>query len=271
MSGERTLSGQVAIVTGSGRGIGAVVARTLAEHSASIVVADILEDRARQTAEAINASGGDALPVHLDTRDRANVDAMIEQTVARFGRIDILVNNAGIARTATFLDTSLEDWNDHIGINLSGCFHCAQSAARVMAKAGYGRIITIASIAGLMGPLDFPAYGAAKAGVIGLTRTMALELADYGITANAIAPGPIDTELLREAWTPEAYIARAAHIPVRRLGKAEEIAYAVLMLASPQAAYINGAVLPVDGGASAAGSYMSEKFRRRSITPPQNT
>lgn len=123
----------------------------------------------------------------------------------------------------------------------------------------------------MVGPLDFPAYGAAKAGVIGLTRTMALELADYGITANAIAPGPIDTELLREAWTPESYIARAAHIPVRRLGKAEKIAYAVLMLVSPQASYINGALPPVDGDASAAGSYMSEKFRRRSITPPQNS
>ena len=146
MSGEQTLSGQVAIVTGSGRGIGAVVARTLAEHGASIVVADILEERAQQTADAIVANGGHALPIHVDTRDRKNVDAMIEQTVARFGRIDILVNNAGIARTATFLDTSLEDWNDHIGINLSGCFHCAQSAARVMAKAGYGRIISIASI-----------------------------------------------------------------------------------------------------------------------------
>jgi 3-oxoacyl-[acyl-carrier protein] reductase len=271
MSGKQTLTGQVAIVTGSGRGIGAVVARTLAEHGATIVVADILEERAQQTADAIRAKGGEALAVHLDTRERNSVDAMIDQTVMKFGRIDILVNNAGIARTATFLDTSLEDWNDHIGINLSGCFHCAQSAARVMAKAGYGRIVSIASIAGMMGPLDFPAYGAAKAGVIGLTRTMALELADYGITANAIAPGPIDTELLREAWTPEAYIARAAHIPVRRLGRAEEIAYAVLMLASPQAAYINGALLPVDGGASAAGSYMSEKFRRRSIAPPQNS
>lgn len=268
---EKTLSGQIAIITGSGRGIGAVVALTLADHGAKIVVADIDAERAQKTADAITAKGGDALSVCVDTRDRKSVEAMIEQTVAKFGRIDILVNNAGIARTATFLDTSLEDWNDHIGINLSGCFHCAQSAARVMAQAGYGRIISIASIAGLMGPLDFPAYGAAKAGVIGLTRTMALELADYGITANAIAPGPIDTELLREAWTPEAYIARAAHIPVRRLGKAEEIAYAVLMLASPQAAYINGAVLPVDGGASAAGSYMSEKFRRRSVTPPQNT
>lgn len=268
---EKTLSGQVAIVTGSGRGIGAVVARTLAEHGARIVVADIDAKRAQKTADAIRANGGEALSVRVDTRDRTSVEAMIEQTVTQFDRIDILVNNAGIARTATFLDTSLEDWNDHIGINLSGCFHCAQSAARVMAKAGYGRIISIASIAGLMGPLDFPAYGAAKAGVIGLTRTMALELADYGITANAIAPGPIDTELLREAWTPEAYIARAAHIPVRRLGKAEEIAFAVVMLASPQAAYINGAVLPVDGGASAAGSYMSEKFRRRSVAPPQNT
>lgn len=268
---EKTLTGQVAIVTGAGRGIGAIVARTLAEHGAKIVVADIDAERAQKTTDAIKASSGDALSVRVDTRDRTSVEAMTEQTVAKFGRIDILVNNAGIARTATFLDTSLVDWNDHIGINLSGCFHCAQSAARVMAKAGYGRIVSIASIAGMVGPLDFPAYGAAKAGVIGLTRTMALELADYGITANAIAPGPIDTELLREAWTPESYIARAAHIPVRRLGKAEKIAYAVLMLVSPQASYINGALPPVDGDASAAGSYMSEKFRRRSITPPQNS
>jgi 3-oxoacyl-[acyl-carrier protein] reductase len=271
MSGNKMLAGQAAIVTGAGRGIGRVVAQTLADNGAHIVAGDIAADRAQQTAEAINASGGEALGLQVDVRDRKSVDAMVEQAVARFSRIDILVNNAAIARTASFLDQSLEDWNDHIDINLSGCFNCAQAAARVMAKAGYGRIVSIASIAGMMGPLDFPAYGAAKAGVIGLTRTMALELADYGITANAIAPGPIDTELLREAWTPEAYVARAAHIPVRRLGKPEEIAYAVLMLAGPQAGYINGALVPVDGGASAAGSYMSEKFRRRSVTPPGNT
>ncbi len=267
----KILADQVAIVTGAGRGIGRVVAQTLAENGARIVAVDVAKERAQTTADAIKAAGGDALAAGLDVRDRKDVEAMVEKAVAQFGRLDILVNNAAIARTASFLDTSLEDWNDHIDINLSGCFHCAQTAARVMAKAGYGRIVSLASIAGLMGPLDFPAYGAAKAGVIGLTRTMALELADFGITANAIAPGPIDTELLREAWTPEAYIARAAHIPVRRLGKPEEIAHAILMLVSPQAAYINGVVLPVDGGAFAAGSYTSEKFRRRSIAPPQNT
>ncbi|WP_157218891.1 SDR family NAD(P)-dependent oxidoreductase [Flavisphingomonas formosensis] len=262
------LTGQAAIVTGAGRGIGRAVALRLMREGAAVAIADIAIERARQTVSAIEESGGRAIALSVDTASRSSVDAMVASAAEAFGRIDILVNNAAIARSAPFLDQSAEDWADHIGINLSGVFHCSQAAARVMATAGYGRIISITSIAGMMGPLDFPAYGAAKAGVIGLTRAMALELADHGITANAIAPGPIDTELLREAWSPAAYSARAQHIPVARLGQADEIAYAVLMLAAPEAAYITGVVLPVDGGAAAAGSYMSEKFRRRSVEAP---
>jgi 3-oxoacyl-[acyl-carrier protein] reductase len=259
----RMLEAHVAIVTGAGRGIGRAVALRLAREGARLVLADIVGDRTEVVAGEIEALGGGALALAIDTTDRGAVDAMIARAIATWGRIDILVNNAAIARSAAFLETSQADWDDHLRINLTGYFNCAQAAAREMAKTRYGRIVSIASIAGLMGALDFAAYGTTKAGVIGLTRAMAIELSDFGITANAIAPGPIDTELLREAWSPAAYAARARHVPIERLGKVEEIAHTVLMLAAPEAGYISGVTIPVDGGASSAGSYMSEKYRRR--------
>jgi 3-oxoacyl-[acyl-carrier protein] reductase len=260
--GEGILKGQVAVVTGAGRGIGRAVAERLASRGARIVMADLLPERIESAAAELVAGGAGAIAVQVDTGSRQQIDAMMARALDAFGRIDILVNNAGIARGATFLDTSPEHWDDHIRINLGGIFHCSQAAARVMAKVGYGRIVSIASVAGLMGPIDLSAYGASKAGVIGLTRAMALELAEHGITANAIAPGPIDTELLREAWTPEAYAERARHIPAGRLGQVNEIAHAVEMLVSPEAAYISGVTLPVDGGSVAAGAYMVERYRR---------
>ncbi|WP_442580985.1 SDR family NAD(P)-dependent oxidoreductase [Mesorhizobium sp. ASY16-5R] len=260
--GEGMLKGQVAVVTGAGRGIGRAVAERLASRGARIVVADLLPERIERAAAELVTGGAEAIAVQVDTGSRAQIDAMMARALDAFGRIDILVNNAGIARGAKFLDTSREHWDDHIRINLGGIFHCSQAAGRVMAKAGYGRIVSIASVAGLMGPIDLSAYGASKAGVIGLTRAMALELAEHGITANAIAPGPIDTELLREAWTPEAYAERARHIPAGRLGQVNEIAHAVEMLVSPEAAYISGVTLPVDGGSVAAGAYMVERYRR---------
>ncbi len=258
----KMLDGQVAVVTGAGRGIGRAVAQRLADRGAKLVVADLLQERAQAVAAEISAGGAQAIAVQVDTGHRDRIDAMIASAVEAFGRIDILVNNAGIARGAKFLETSPQHWDDHIRINLGGVFHCSQAAARVMAPAGYGRIVSIASVAGLMGPIDLSAYGASKAGVIGLTRAMALELAEYGITANAIAPGPIDTELLREAWSPEAYAERSRHIPAGRLGQVGEIAHAVEMLVSPEAGYISGVTLPVDGGSVAAGAYMVERYRR---------
>ena len=258
----KMLDGQVAVVTGAGRGIGRAIAQRLADRGAKLVVADLLPERAQAVAADISVGGAQAIAVQVDTGHRDQIDAMIARAVEAFGRIDILVNNAGIARGAKFLETSPQHWDDHIRINLGGVFHCSQAAALVMAKAGYGRIVSIASVAGLMGPIDLSAYGASKAGVIGLTRAMALELAEYGITANAIAPGPIDTELLREAWSPEAYAERSRHIPAGRLGQVGEIAHAVEMLVSPEAGYISGVTLPVDGGSVAAGAYMVERYRR---------
>ena len=179
------------------------------------------------------------------------------------GRVDVLVNNAGIAKAQPFLEITPENWEGHLRVHLFGTFYCSQAAAREMARRKYGRIISIASVAGLMGPLDLAPYGAAKAGIIGLTRAMALELADYGITANAIAPGPIDTEMVRAAWSKEAYEERANHSPINRFGRVEEIARVAMFLAVPESSYISGTVLVVDGGAVGAGAYMVEKYRRR--------
>src|SRR6516165_9230549 len=159
--------------------------------------------------------------------------------------------------------TANENWEAHLRIHLFGAFYCSQAAAREMAKRKYGRIVSLASVAGFMSPIDLAPYGVAKSGIIGLTRSMALELADYGITANAIAPGPIDTEMVRAAWTKEALEERANHLPIRRLGRTEEIARVALFLAAPDSSYISGATLVVDGGSVAAGAYMVEKYRCR--------
>jgi NAD(P)-dependent dehydrogenase (short-subunit alcohol dehydrogenase family) len=264
----QALAKQTAIVTGAGRGIGRAVAQRLAELGARVVVADLLAERATSVVAELTANGFEAAAVQVDTGSRQQIDVMIARARETFGSVEILVNNAGIARAARFLDTSPELWDDHIRVNLSGIFYCSQAAAKVMAQSHYGRIISIASVAGLMGPIDLCAYGASKAGVIGLTRAMALELAEHGITANAIAPGPIDTELLREAWSPEAYAERSRHIPLGRLGQVAEIAHAVEMLVSPEAGYISGVTIPVDGGSVAAGAYMVERYRRIKSASP---
>ena len=168
-----------------------------------------------------------------------------------------------------FLDITEDDWRRQIDVNLSGTFYCTQAAARHMAQRGYGRIVNISSVAGVMGPIDLAPYGASKAGVIGLTRAAALDLADFGITVNAIAPGPIETALMKGAWPPDALRERAEHAPIARFGTVEEIAHVALFLASPESGFINGQVLSVDGGASAAGSYMVEKYRRRRASREQ--
>ena len=198
-----------------------------------------------------------------DVSDYDQVQKFVADSVKALGTPHILINNAVIAKGQPFLEITRENWENHLKIHLFGTFCCSQAVAREMAKRGYGRIISIASVAGLMGPIEVAPYGAAKAGIIGLTRAMALELADYGITANAIGPGPVDTELLRTAWSKEAYEERSDHIPVRWLGRVEEIAHAALFLAERESSYISGSVLVVDGGSVTAGAYMVEKYRRR--------
>ncbi len=257
------LDGQVALVTGAGRGIGRTIALQLAREGADIAVTDINEDWAQETARDITDIGRKSIANCTDVGDYDQVQALTAQSVATLGKIDILVNNAGISKARPFLELTKEEWEAQLRVHMSGTFYCSQAAARDMSRRGYGRIICISSVAALMGPIDLAAYGAAKAGVAGLVRAMALELADHGITANAVAPGPIDTELLRSAWPKEVYEERANHIPAQRLGIVDEIAHAVAFFASPESGYISGTILPVDGGSVAAGAYMVEKYRRR--------
>ena len=256
------LQNQTALVTGAGQGIGRAIALRFATEGADIAIADLNMETAQATADEIRQLGRRAFVHHTDVSDYDQVQALVSATVDALGKIDILVNNAGIGKGQRFLEVSKENWQQHINIHLSGSFYCAQAAAREMAKQEYGRIVNIASVAGLMGPINLAPYGAAKAGIIGLTRSAALDLADSGITVNAIAPGPIETELLK-TWPPEALRERAQHMPIARLGQVEEIAHAALFLASPDSGFITGTVLVVDGGGVAAGSYMVEKYRQR--------
>jgi len=256
------LQGQVAFITGAGRGIGKAIALRFAREGADIAVVDLNGEWAQATGQEIEGLGRRVFIKTADVSDYDQIQATVGEAAAALGKLDILVNNAGIGKAQRFLEISKENWERHLHIHLFGTFYCAQAAAREMAKQKYGRIINIASIAGLIGPIDLAPYGAAKAGIIGLTRAAALDLADYGITVNAIAPGPIDTELLR-TWPADALRERAQHMPIARLGKVEEIAHAALFLASPDSGFITGTVLAVDGGSVAAGSYMVEKYRRR--------
>ncbi len=259
------LDGQVALVTGAGRGIGRTIALQLAREGADVMVTDINENSAQETAHDIVGIGRKSAAKRTDVGDYDQVQSLVAQSVKALGKIDVLVNNAGISKARPFLELTKEDWEAQLRVHMSGTFYCSQAAARDMTLRGYGRIICISSVAALMGPIDLAAYGAAKAGVAGLVRAMALELADHGITANAVAPGPIDTELLRSAWPKDVYEERANHIPIQRLGIVDEIAHAVAFFASPQSGYISGTVLPVDGGSVAAGAYMVEQYRRRKV------
>ncbi len=258
-----SFEGQTALVTGAARGIGKAIALAIAREGADVAIADLDGAGARATADAVEKLGRRAFAAVCDVGDHAQVQRMVADAVGALGKIDVLVNDAGVAKAEPFLEITKENWENHLRTHLFGTFYCSQAAARDMAKRRYGRIVTIASVAGFMGPLDLAPYGAAKSGMIGLTRAMAFELADHGITANAVAPGPIDTELLRKAWSKEALAERADHIPARRLGTVEEVAHAVLFLASREAAYVSGAVIVIDGGSVAAGAYMVEKYRRR--------
>ena len=254
---------QVVLITGAGRGIGKAIALAFAREGADIGLAEIDSELARATAEEIKAEGRRVFFKSIDIANYSQAQAWVAEAGRELGRVDVLVNNAGIAKAQPFLEITPENWEAHLRVHLFGTFYCSQAAAREMAQSKYGRIVSIASVAGLMGPLDLAPYGAAKAGIIGLTRAMALELADYGITANAIAPGPIDTEMVRAAWSKEAYDERANHSPINRFGRVEEIARAAMFLAAPESSYISGTVLVVDGGAVGAGAYMVEKYRRR--------
>jgi 3-oxoacyl-[acyl-carrier protein] reductase len=257
------LKEQVAIVTGGGQGIGKAIALRLAADGADVGIIDVNGTIAESTSEEIRDLGRRAVATTTDVANFQAVMASMTKIASDLGRIDILVNSAGIEKRASFLEITPDDWQRQLEVNLSGTFYCSQAAAREMAKRRYGRIVNLSSVAGLIGPIDLAAYGAAKAGIVGLTRAAALDLADFGITVNAIAPGPIETELMLGAWSADALRERPQHGAIARFGTVDEIAHAALFLASPESSFITGITLSVDGGAVAAGAYMVEKYRRR--------
>src|ERR1035441_4080040 len=232
--------GKVSIITGSGQGIGREIGLAMVREGASVVIADWNESRAQEVASEITACGGIAIPVKVDVSDADQVEAMVRQTLEAFGRIDILVNNAGIGHVKPFLSITLEEWNRVLQIDLTGQFLCAQAVARVMVQQGSGRIVNVASISGERGGTGRAAYGAAKAGVILLTKVMAAELAAKGIAVNAISPGPTETEQVRQVHDAATRAAYYRLLPMKRYAEPREIAEAVLFLASEEASFVCG-------------------------------
>lgn len=237
-----------AIVTGAGRGIGRAVAARLAADGFDVVInCAHSEEAARETAAVCESAGVRALVVRADISDPDGAKKLFDETIAAFGRVDVLVNNAGITRDGLLLRMKPEDFDAVIATNLKGSFLCMKQAARHMLRAKYGRIINMSSVVGLRGNAGQVNYAASKAGVIGMTKSAAKELAAKGITVNAVAPGMIETDMTR-AMPENAHEAMKSGIPAGRIGRPEDVANAVAFLASEQTSYITGQVLAVDGG-----------------------
>jgi len=246
------LSNRVAIVTGSGRGIGQAIALKLAEAGATIVINDIGEASSFDSvAEGIRAMNRESLVILADVSLSSDADRLVEETIAAYGRVDILVNNAGITRDQLVLRMSDEDWDRVINVNLKSVFLCTRAVLRHMIKQREGRIINIASIIGIVGNPGQANYASAKAGIIGFTRTIAKEVASRGITANAIAPGFIETQMTQRLEENQRQELKR-RIPLGYFGTPRDVAEAVAFLASEEARYITGQVLNVDGGMAGA-------------------
>jgi 3-oxoacyl-[acyl-carrier protein] reductase len=247
------LDHKVALVTGAGRGIGRTIAVRFAREGASLVAADLDAENAEATAAQIVAAGGRAQSRAMDVGVEEQVEELVAAAVRDWDRIDLLVNVAGVGLTRLFVNTTLEQWEHVLRVNLTGCFLCSRAVARVMSGRRSGKIINIASLSGQRGGAGRAAYGASKAGVSMLTKVMAVELARYGITVNEIAPGPVNTEMTAVTHDEATRKAYQRLIPMGRYAERDEIADAAVFLASSEADFITGQTLNVDGGFGAAG------------------
>lgn len=244
-------SGKVALITGAAAGMGLATAEAFAKAGAAVVLADFKEDAVTATADKLVAAGHTALAVRCDVSDDAQVEAMVAKTIAEFGRLDAAFNNAGVmAKVVPTAESTRDDWDRVIGVNLRGVWACMKYELRQMQSQGSGAIVNYASVGALTGNPGIGAYIASKHGVVGLTRTAALEYIKHGIRVNAVNPGLIDTQIARDVVSGDekAYGDIAKHVPIGRAGRPEEIASVVLWLCSAGASYVVGHALTVDGG-----------------------
>lgn len=238
---------RLAIVTGGGQGIGKEICLKLARSKAEVIIFDVNEESFNKTVEEIRAMEGKILAFKVDVTKYEEVKKAVRYVIDKYKGIDILVNNAGIARDSLLLRMKKENWHKVLDVNLTGVFNCLKAVIRCMMKQRYGRIVNISSIIGLRGNIGQANYSAAKAGIIGLTKSAARELGRYGISVNAVAPGFIDTAMTREL-DKEIVDKITSQIPLLRIGKPEEVASLVAYLASEEAGYITGEVIRIDGG-----------------------
>ena len=242
------LEGKVALITGAAKGIGRAIALAMAAEKATVVINyNGSKERAEQVLEEVKALGADGCVYQCNVADTADTDAMIKEIIKTYGHLDILVNNAGITRDNLIMKMSEEDFDAVINANLKGCFNTIKAVSRQMLRQRSGRIINITSVSGILGNAGQANYSASKAGIIGMTKSAARELASRGITVNAVAPGFVNTEMT-EVLSDSVKEAATAQIPLKTFGETKDIAYAVAFLASDEARYITGQVLCVDGG-----------------------